>query len=416
MQAKTIKKVILTGPFSQLITMRGLPLRGPLQDDQLEIIENAGILTDGGVIKRLGRYEELKNSENITETVPVEGPAVALPGFIDPHTHLCWAGSRANDYAMRIAGKTYLEIAREGGGIWQTVTKTREATEIDLYEKTAKRALQHLHGGVTTIEIKSGYGLNFDNELKMLRVIRKVGEEQPADIVATCLAAHIVPKDFDGDEQTYLEFITNDLLPKIKKWQLAQRVDIFIEEGAFHEKTAISFLKKAAGLGFDITIHGDQFTPAGSRVAIATGAVSVDHLESSGEAEIKALAGSDVVATVLPGASLGLGMAFAPARKLLDAGAIVAIGSDWNPGSAPMGDLLTQAALLGASEKLSNAETFAGITFRAAKALNLHDRGVLDNDMKADIVAFPCDDYREILYHQGQLRPHLVMKNGNKIL
>ncbi len=408
----------LIGPFSQLITMRGLPLKGPLHDDQLEIHENAGILTEGETVRQVGNYDALRKEfhKKIDEFIETGGPAVALPGFIDPHTHICWAGSRANDYAMRIAGKTYLEIAKEGGGIWQTVTATREASEEELHEKTIKRVAQHLRGGVTTIEAKSGYGLNLENELKMLRVIKKVGLSQPADMVGTCLSAHIVPGDFDGGERTYLDFILNEILPIIHKEKLASRVDIFIEEGAFHEKTAISFLKKAAGLGFDITIHGDQFTPAGSRVAVVVGAVSVDHLEASGETEINMLAHNEVVATVLPGASLGLGMTYAPARKLLDAGATVAIGSDWNPGSAPMGDLLTQAALLSASEKLTNAETFAGLTFRAAKALNLHDRGTLAPGMKADIVVFPCADYREILYHQGRLRPDLVIKNGMKVM
>jgi imidazolonepropionase len=170
-------------------------------------------------------------------------------------------------------------------------------------------------------------------------------------------------------------------------------------------ENAMIYLKKAKEMGFEVTVHADQFTTGGSEVAVKIGAISADHLEASGEREIKLLANSDTVAVTLPGASLGLGMQYVPARKLLDAGACLAIASDWNPGSAPMGDLLMQAAVMSAAEKLSTAEVFAGLTFRAAKALNLSDRGILAAGMKADMQAYPCGDYREILYHQGRLKP-----------
>ena len=407
----------LVGPFSQLITMNDLPDKGPINDRQLEIIENGGVLIKNGIIQKVGIFNELKKEANLgrAQFIEIEENSVGLPGFIDPHTHICFTGSRANDYAKRISGKTYLEIAKEGGGIWQTVQNTREADADDLYKETLKRAKLHLKSGVTSAEVKSGYGLNYKGEMKMLDTIKKVDENSQIDLISTCLAAHIVPRDFKGSSREYLDFILNDLLPIVKKNKLSNRVDIFIEEGAFDDSESIPFLKKAKILGFDITIHGDQFTPTGSKVAIETGAISVDHLESSTDKEIQALANSNVIATVLPGASLGLGMPFAPARKLLDAGNSVAIGSDWNPGSAPMGNLLVQASLMSASEKLNNAETFAGITIRAAKALNLHDRGKLLKGMLADIVAFPCADYREILYHQGQLQPNFILKKGNMI-
>jgi imidazolonepropionase len=407
----------LVGPFSQLITMTGLPIKGPIDDQELNIIEDGGIVIENGVIQQIGEFRELKKEDSFgpDQLIEIEGESVGLPGFIDPHTHLCFAGSRANDYAKRISGKTYLEILNEGGGIWQTVQKTREASFEQLFDLTSKRAETLLKSGVTTVEVKSGYGLNFEDEIKMLEVIKKVNENSWIDLISTCLAAHIVPQDFNGNSKEYLEFIRNDLLPIVRKDNLSQRLDIFVEQGAFSGQESIPFLKNAKTLRFDLTIHGDQFTPMGSDVAIETGAISVDHLESSTETEIQALAKSNVVATVLPGASLGLGMAYAPARKLLDAGNSVAIGSDWNPGSAPMGNLLTQASVMSASEKLNNAETFAGFTIRAAKALNLHYRGMLAKGMLADIVAFPCSDYREILYHQGQLRPSFILKRGNII-
>lgn len=248
----------------------------------------------------------------------------------------------------------------------------------------------------------------------MLEVIKIVNEALRIDLISTCLAAHICPKDFKGSKEEYLNHNLTNLLPIVKKNKLSNRVDIFIEEGAFDAKEAKSYLLRAREMGFDLTIHGDQFTSSGSQIAVETNALSVDHLESTTNEGIQSLAQSDVVATVLPGASIGLGMQFAPARKLLDAGCSLAIGSDWNPGSAPMGDLLTQTSILSASEKLSNAESFAGITFRASKALNLNDRGILSFGKIADIIGFPCTDYREILYHQGQLKPSLIIKKGVK--
>lgn len=407
----------LVGPFSQLITMNELPDKGPIGDRQLEIVKNGGVIIKNGIIQKVGTFEDLKKEANFTpdQLIQIEGASVGMPGFIDPHTHICFAGSREIDYAKRISGISYLEIAKAGGGIWQTVQKTREADSNHLYEETLKRTESLLKSGVTTAEVKSGYGLNYEHEIKMLNTIKKVDESSMIDLISTCLAAHIVPKDFKGNSREYLDFILNDLLPIVKINKLARRVDIFIEEGAFEESESILFLKKAKILGFDITIHGDQFTPIGSKVAIETGAISVDHLESSTDKEIQDLANSSVIATVLPGASLGLGMPFAPARKLLDTGNSVAIGSDWNPGSAPMGNLLVQASLMSASEKLSNAEIFAGITIRAANALNIHERGTLSEGMLADIIAFPCADYREILYHQGQLQPDFIVKRGELI-
>ncbi|MFA9393011.1 MAG: imidazolonepropionase [Prolixibacteraceae bacterium] len=402
----------LIGPFTQILTMDHLPLKGALLDDQLEMISNGGILIDDEKIIEMGEFPLLEQKAH-QQNIPIErteGELVAIPGLIDAHTHLCWAGSRANDYAKRLSGKSYLEIANEGGGIWSTVLKTREATLDELSELTALRANQMLSEGVCTIEVKSGYGLTVENELKMLWAIKKAYTE--ADLIATCLAAHMCPKDFDGWNLVYLERIIHELLPKVIEEDLANRVDIFVEESAFNVNEAGIYLQEAKALGFDLVIHGDQFTVGGSQLAMNLGAISVDHLEVVDEETIALLGQSNVVATVLPGASLGLGIPFAPARKLLDTGVCLAIASDWNPGSAPNGDLLMQAALLGVYEKLTMAETLAGITFRAAKALNLNDRGILKNGNLADIAAFPCNDFREIIYRQGKLKPAKVWKKG----
>jgi len=251
--------------------------------------------------------------------------------------------------------------------------------------------------------------------MKMLRAIRAVHDAQPADLIATCLAAHMTPGDFKGTPSEYLRMMADELLPQVKKEGLSGRVDVFIEDSAFSTEQARDYLKKAADLGFLITIHADQFTTGGSALGCEYHAVSMDHLEASRDTEIEALARSGSTAVVLPGASMGLGMPFAPARKLLDSGVSLAIASDWNPGSAPMGDQLLQAAVLGAFEKLTTAETLAAITYRAARALALDDRGILCPGKKADFVAFPCDSYQEILYNQGRLKPCVVWKNGIRI-
>ncbi|HVV56338.1 MAG TPA: imidazolonepropionase [Mucilaginibacter sp.] len=404
----------LTGPFTQILPLAGLPLKGAITDDQLQIITNGGVLTDNGRIVAAADFEKLRKDHPKAEIQEIEGDHVLLPGFTDCHTHICFAGNRAKDYALRIAGKSYLEIAKAGGGIWDSVLQTRQASEKELAALLKQRVDRHVREGVTTIEVKSGYGLNAEQELKQLRAIRSAAKTVSADLVPTCLAAHILPRDFSGTASVYLEYLLSYVLPRVKKENLAARVDIFVEVSAFSTPDAAQYLRAAKQMGFDITVHADQFTTGGSEVAIAVGAASADHLEAATEKEINELAASDTVAVVLPGASLGLGIGLAPARKLLDAGACLAIASDWNPGSAPMGDLLVQAAVLSAYEKLTNAETFAGLTFRAAKALNLTDRGSLEKGKLADMQAYPCKDYREILYHQGKLKPVQVWKSGNQ--
>jgi imidazolonepropionase len=401
-----MKKLI--GPFTQILPLTGLGLKGVLKDDDLQIMPQGGVLVDNGLIIAVDNFEKLRKTNPSAPIQEITGNHVLLPGFVDCHTHICFAGTRAKDYAMRIQGKTYLEIAKAGGGIWDSVTQTRAADEETLIQLLLQRAERHLGEGVTTIEVKSGYGLETQSELKQLRVIAAAAAKTKAHLVSTCLAAHMVPKDFSGSQAEYLGYVFHDLLPIIKHENLTNRVDIFIEESAFDAANALIYLNKAKQMGFDITVHADQFTTGGSAVAVKLGAVSADHLEASKDAEIKLLVNSDTVAVVLPGASLGLGMQYASARKLLDAGACLAIASDWNPGSAPMGDLLMQAAIMSAAEKLNTAEVFAGLTYRAAKALNLNDRGILAPGMRADMQAYPCNDYQEILYQQGKLKPLII--------
>ncbi|GAB4243947.1 MAG: imidazolonepropionase [Ekhidna sp.] len=403
----------LIGPFKEIITLEKAAEKGPLGDADLSIIRDGGVLVDAEKILEVGHFEDLrKSAEQIEE---IENDQVLLPGMVDCHTHLVWGGSRARDYTLRMSGESYERILEQGGGIFDSVEKTRNANSETLKDGLIKRANRHLRDGVTTIEVKSGYGLDVSNELKILRVVKEAKDELKPDLVPTCLAAHVCPKEFN-DKKEFLTYLESELLPQLKAESLANRVDIFVEPSAFPKDIAKEYLVSAKKMGFDLTVHADQFHTGGSSIAVELGAKSADHLEASTDAEVALLANSETVAVALPGASLGLGMNFTPARRLLDAGASLAISTDWNPGSAPMGDLMVQASLIGIYEKLSTAEIFSGITFRAAKALGLSDRGRIAKGMKADLMAFPFNDFREILYNQGKIRPQMVWKNGNLVV
>ena len=405
----------IIGPFKQILTLNQLPLRGKIDDKNLEILQSAGIAIQDGIIQSVSGFHQLQKQfpDAIVETIV--GDKVAVPGLVDCHTHICFGGNRANDFAMRNAGKSYLEIAEAGGGIWSSVQHTRNASEAELLETLLQRIQKLLSLGVTTIEIKSGYGLNVESELKMLRVIKKAQALTNATLVPTCLSAHLKPRDFEGSSQEYLEYIVDEILPIVKNENLASRVDIFIEKSAFLPEESKEFLLKAKAMGFELTVHADQFTPGSSRIAVEVGAFSADHLEATSTDDINFLAESETVAVALPGASIGLGEPFSPARKILDANGILAIASDWNPGSAPMGNLICQASILSTYQKLSSAEVWAGLTFRAAKALNLSDRGQLVEGKKADFAVYDTDNFQNILYQQGELKPQMVFVSGEKI-
>ena len=390
--------------------MSNLPLNGPIIDKDLEIIYDGGIIVEKELIVETGKFSILKSQ--CDEVFEITSPQVLLPGFIDCHTHVCFAGSRANEYSKKTQGISYQQILSEGGGIYDTMEKTALSSYDELKKLTENRLNRHFSEGVLTCEVKSGYGKDFENEIRMLKIIKDIDANNPYDLVSTCLAAHVPPKNKDISSEMYLNSIINDLLPSIKKEKLSNRVDIFIEKGAFNVKEAKAFLKLANEKGFDTTVHGNQFTNGGLNVAVESKSISVDHLEVINDTEIKYLSKSRTSAVVLPGCSIGIGLPFAPARKILDHGCSLAIATDWNPGSAPMGDLLTQASILAANEKLTNAEVFSAISYRAANALGLEDRGVIEKNKIADFIGFNILDYKEILYNQGKIKPSFICKRG----
>ena len=388
--------------------MVNLPERGAISDNSLEIIDDGGVVIEDGKIIEVGNFLSL--SKNDLDVREITYPCVLLPGFIDSHTHVCHYGNRSDEYAKRNSGISYQQILEEGGGIHNTMNSTSNSTDEQLTDDTLNRLKRHFQEGVLTCEVKSGYAPNLEDEVRMLRIINEIDSSNDIDLIPTCLAAHVTPKKYESSKK-YLDSIVNDLLPIIKEENLSNRVDVFIEEKAFSITEASNFLEKIKN-DFYITAHANQFTSGGLKVGVDNGAVSVDHLEVITDQEIDYLSKSDTTGVVLPGCSLGLGIPFAPARKLLDYNCKVSIASDWNPGSAPMGDLLMQASLLGSTEKLSNAEVLAGITCRAANALSLEDRGSLENGKIADMIGFKTNDFRDILYNQGKLKPSFICKRG----
>ena len=388
--------------------MVNLPERGAISDNSLEIIDDGGVVIEDGKIIEVGDFLSL--SKNDLDVREITYPCVLLPGFIDSHTHVCHYGNRSDEYAKRNSGISYQQILEEGGGIHNTMNSTSNSTDEQLTDDTLNRLKRHFQEGVLTCEVKSGYAPNLEDEVRMLRIINEIDSFNDIDLIPTCLAAHVTPKKYESSKK-YLDSIVNDLLPIIKEENLSNRVDIFIEEKAFSITEASNFLEKIKS-DFYITAHANQFTSGGLKVGVDNGAVSVDHLEVITDQEIDYLSKSDTTGVVLPGCSLGLGIPFAPARKLLDNNCKVSIASDWNPGSAPMGDLLMQASLLGSTEKLSNAEVLAGITCRAANTLSLEDRGSLVNGKIADMIGFKTNDFRDILYNQGKLKPSFICKRG----
>lgn len=407
----TLDGVVL-GPIAEIVTMDFPDSGGPLPDERLPVRENQWIRYANGIITDIGPLDEIYKPRDHKHEL--KSPHVCLPGFIDAHTHLCYAGGRASDYAARLNGMTYSEIAALGGGIMETVRRTRLRSAKELTTSLVERLKSVLTQGVTTCEVKSGYGLNYEDEMKMLEAIRMAQKEVPVSLIPTCLAAHVRPPEF-RDNKEYLSFIIHRILKTIVDGDFCHRVDIFVDDHAFNVNEARHFLTSAKNLGLQTVVHADQFSVGGSLLAAEVGALSADHLEVSGPNEFQALKAGNVVPIVLPGACLGLGVPFPNCRGMLDANLPLVIATDTNPGSAPLGHLLMQAALIGMQCKLTTAETFAAITSRAARALDLHDRGVLKPGMRADLLLFHTDDYRDILYHQGNLLPSIIFIQGCRV-
>ena len=406
----------LIGPFVQIITLRDVPVRGPLVDDALEIIPDGGILVEGDRIVAVGNFEFLYYEHEPDDVEDIDVPAVAFPGFIDCHTHACFAGTRVDDFARWIGGASMEEVVQAGGGLQATVFDTRHQGLLHLARDLEARLSDQLYHGITTTEVKSGYGLDVDTELRMLRVISELNRESVWDVVPTCYAAQAVPLGYESP-RAYCSFLLEELLPRLRDEQLTNRFDITVDERIFDVETARWFLNVIKAEGYDLTVHAEQFGAGGADLAVELNARSADDLTMLKTGALERLAKSETIPVVLPGSSLGTGRPFAPARRLLDAGGSLAIASNWNPHTAPMGNLTAQAGILAAYERLSCAEVLAGITVRAAAALNLNDRAQLAPDFRADLVCYVTEDWRELIYRQGGLGDAwMVWKDGERVV
>lgn len=391
--------------ISQLATPKAGPQRGAAMR-QLTIIEKAALLIENGLISWVGSAADAPTAD---QTVDLGGRAV-VPGLVDPHTHAVWAGDRLADWEAKLQGATYEEILARGGGIRSTMRATAAASVAELV-RLARPRLQALQAsGATTIEVKSGYGLDFEAELNMLRAVRELRDE--FELIPTLLI-HVPPEQ---GRTEYVQGVCEDLIPRVAREGLAAAVDVFTEKEAFDvaETRAIFEAAKANGLKFKL--HADQFHAiGGTELACDMGALSVDHLEASGPAQIAALAASDTVATVLPGVTLHLSLPAAPARALVDAGAIVAVGTDLNPGSSPVFSTQMALALSIRLNKLTPAEALTACTVNAAHALGLSDRGSLSIGQQADFAVLHGADWREVAYTLGTSPVAEVWHKGEKV-
>ena len=410
--------MLITG-CSQLVTLRGpVPRRGRALADPGIIRDGAVLVRDGRIVatgprRRVERLAEARRAKKLDL-----GGRVVLPGFVDSHTHLVFPASRADDYEKHIAGKTYEQIARTGGGILSTVRKLR-AAKPEALKQTALAALRAFAAhGTTTIEAKSGYGLNASSELKTLWLLHELHQEQPLDILSTFLGAHVVPPEYRGRADAYVGLLARQLIPDVALAGLAEFCDVFCDRAAFSIAQARRILTAGRACGLVPRLHAEQLAHTGAtRLAVELNAASADHLEKINRSDIRALAASSVVATLLPGCSFHLGLSrYAPARELLAAGAVVALATDFNPGTSPTLNMQMVLSLACTQMRMTPAEALAAATINPAYSLRRHDRiGSIEVGKYADLAAFDLADYREIPYYFGVNHCWMTLKRGEII-
>lgn len=374
---------------------------------------NAAVLCDGGVIKAVYENGALPEVSADTQTIDAQGRLVT-PGLIDAHTHLVFGGWRQNEIPLKLKGAGYLDILRAGGGILSTVRATRKASEEELFEKSRAFLDELMAQGVTSAEIKSGYGLDMETELKQLRVIKRLNEAHPMDAVATYLGAHAIPEEYALRSGEYIDFIISDMLPEIKRQSLAEFCDVFLETGVFGVEESRRLLTAAREMGFGLKIHADEIDElGGSQLAGELGAVSAEHLIATGERGMEALAHGGVTAVLLPCTSLYLNKSFARARDMIARGIPVAVATDFNPGSCPslnIGLCMTMAYL---KYRMTSEEILSAVTINAACAVNRGGSiGTIEPGKKADMVIWNAEDMEMLCYRMGSNLAGTVIKHG----
>lgn len=387
--------------------------------------QGAGIIEQGYVAVKDGKIMEVaagKPPKNMidddTQVIDADGKTVT-PGLVDAHTHLVHGGSREKELPMKLKGVPYLEILKMGGGILSSVRNTRSASKEQLKAKAVKSLNQMLLHGTTTVEAKSGYGLDFDTEVKCLEAAMELNKEHPVDIVSTYMGAHAIPEEFKGNTQGYMDFMFEKVMPYVADHKLAEFVDVFCEEGVFSPEESKIIMQKATDMGFKLKIHADEIVPLqGAELAAEMGAVSADHLLAASDKGIEDMARAGVTAVTLPGTSFYLMLGkYAQARKMIDAGVRVAIATDYNPGTSPTESLQTIMSFACFGMKLTPEEIIKGMTLNAAYALDRQQEvGSIEAGKKADLVIFDAPNVDYIVYHYGINHVDTVIKNGKVVV
>ena len=405
---------------SELLTLAGGPQRG----DELG---NLGVICDGAVLIRDGKIAAVGTSPALRASYPNEetfdaSGRVVMPGFVDPHTHLIWAGDRAAEFDLRLQGKTYMEILEAGGGIISTVRATRQASLEQLESETRLRIQRMFAYGTTTAEAKTGYGLQTVTELRMLKALYDLGEEGPLDLAITFLGAHAIPPEYVGQGDRYTQVVCDEMLPAVKLWwqdnvvgQALPFVDVFCELGAFSLAQSRRILEKARDMGFPLKIHADEFENlGGTNMAVELGAVSADHMVKASFEDIASLASSNTVAVALPCTPFGLSEPFySPARAILDAGGLLALATDLNPGTAWCESMQFAIALACRYLRLNPAQAVAAATINAAAAVGRADRvGSIEVGKQADLLLLSVGTYRHLGYRFGTNLVEKIIKKG----
>lgn len=389
--------------------------------NDLSIIEDGSIWIEDGIIRAVGTTQQLeeqfKDRAHEAEITDATGHLVT-PGLVDPHTHVAYGGSREREFEMRLEGATYMEIMNAGGGIHATTKMTREATEDELVEQTKKRLDSFLKHGVTTVEGKSGYGLDLATELKQLRVMKRLQQEHAIDLVPTFMGAHAVPTEFKGREDEYIDLVVNEMLPAVANEKLAVFNDVFCEVGVFTPEQSQRILEAGKKYGLIPKIHADEIEPyGGAELAAKVGAISAEHLLKASDEGIKAMADAGTIACLLPATALYLREQAAQGRKMIDAGVPVAISTDCNPGSSPTTSMPLVMNLACISMRLTPAEALTAATYNAACAIQMADKtGSLEIGKQGDVVLWDISNYQELQYLFGVNHVKSVWKKGIKVV
>lgn len=405
--------------IGKLVTMQGSSsFRVKEEMNKINIIENAYIAVKNGKILAIGVGDEFGNlCGEDTKIHDAEGLLVT-PGLIDSHTHLIHGGSRENEFSMKLNGVPYIEILNSGGGILSTVKATKDASEEALYKKAKKSLDRMLEFGVTTVEEKSGYGLELNTEIKQLEVARALDKNHPVDLVHTFLGAHAVPEEYKENHKAYIDILVDVMMPKIKDMGLAEFCDVFCEEGVFTIEESEYILQKAKEIGYKLKIHADEIESlGGAELAAKLGCVSADHLMAASDEGIKMMAENNVVANILPATSFNLNKNYADCRKMIDMGAIVSLSSDYNPGSCPSENLQLVMQLGCLHLKMTPNEVLTAVTINAAYAIDRADKiGSIEVGKNADFVVFDARNVEYLMYHFGINHTKKVYKNGNLVV